>query len=113
VTDDRTEAWWWKDHGNTIGPRQELVAEMHYRAGVCFYMHPLNRFSEHARQFLQQHVGSRLTKSLPSTFTPCWTKKLPRWSWRWCRGGRFRVLLGLLKSNKRYALVGKRTFREA
>jgi hypothetical protein len=71
VTDDRKEAWWWKVHGKTIGPRQELVAEMHYRAGVCFYMYPVIRFLEHARRFLQQHAGSRLTKFLPSTFTPC------------------------------------------
>ena len=35
-----------------------------------------------------------------------------RWSWRWCGGGRFRVLLALLEPNKRYVLVGKRTFRE-
>ena len=45
--------------------------EMHYWAGVCFYTYPVNRFLEHARRFLQQHVGSRLTKSLPSTSAPC------------------------------------------
>ena len=48
-----------------------MVAEMHYRAGVCFYMYAVNRFLEHARRFLQEHVGSRLTKSLLSTSTPC------------------------------------------
>ena len=48
-----------------------MVAEMHYRAGVCFYMYAVNRLLEHARRFLQEHVGSRLTKSLLSTSTPC------------------------------------------
>ena len=71
MTDDRTEAWWWKAHSKTIGPCQELVAEMHYRAGVRFYMYAVNRFLEHARRFLQQHVGSRLTKFLPSASMPC------------------------------------------
>ena len=37
MTDDHTEAWWWKAHGKTIGPRQELVAEMHYRAGCALH----------------------------------------------------------------------------
>jgi hypothetical protein len=37
---------------------------------------------------------------------------LIRWGGMAAMGGRLRVLFGLLKSNKLYALVGKRTFRE-
>lgn len=53
VTDDDKEDWWWKQSGQTIGPRPELINEMHVKAGVSvFYMYNSARFLEHARRAL-------------------------------------------------------------
>jgi hypothetical protein len=70
-TDNRKEDWWRKARSKTIRPRQNLVTELYYQAVVCFYLYQVNRFLEHARRCLQQHVGSRLTKCLPSASAPC------------------------------------------
>ena len=57
VTNDQKEDWWWKSGGKVIGPRQELVEEMHRRAGVPFYMYQVDRFLEQAVTFLNQQVS--------------------------------------------------------
>ncbi|TEU22634.1 MAG: hypothetical protein E3J21_00110 [Anaerolineales bacterium] len=60
VTDDEKEDWWWtvKSRGKkTIGPRPELVEELHRKAGVSsFYMYNSERFLEFAKQYLGAQV---------------------------------------------------------
>lgn len=57
VTDDRKKDWWWQAQGHTLGPRHELVDEIHQRAGVSFYMYRPDRFLEEARRFLGKDVS--------------------------------------------------------
>ncbi len=52
VTDDNKEDWWWKHEGKTLGPRQELVAEMLSEAGIRFYLYSGSQFLDHAGRFL-------------------------------------------------------------
>lgn len=44
VTDDIKEDWVWTARGRTIGPRPELVCELHARAGVEFLLYTTARF---------------------------------------------------------------------
>jgi PIN like domain len=50
VTDDTKEDWVWEEKGRTIGPRPELVREMHQRAGVSFLLYTPSRFLAYASQ---------------------------------------------------------------
>jgi hypothetical protein len=56
VTDDSKEDWWWIVNGKTIGPRPELVEEMHREANVRFYIYEPDRFMTYAETFLKQKV---------------------------------------------------------
>lgn len=51
ITDDSKEDWWWKRHdGKTLGPRPELINEMHQACGTLFYMYSTERFIDFANQ---------------------------------------------------------------
>jgi len=56
VTNDQKEDWYRRHHGITIGPRTELVAEMHEEAGVAFHAQTLVRFVETAASGLPSAV---------------------------------------------------------
>lgn len=57
ITDDAKDDWWWRFQGRTIGPRPELIEEMHRRANVPFYMYRTDQFMEYAGQYLEEHVS--------------------------------------------------------
>ncbi len=57
VTDDQKVDWWWKESGQPVGPRPELIAEMK-RAGNAFYMYDPRNFMKHAAE----HVSKPPTK---------------------------------------------------
>jgi hypothetical protein len=52
ITDDRKEDWWFVHEGKTVGPKPELVQEMHATAEVKFYMYHSDQFLEYAQKFL-------------------------------------------------------------
>jgi hypothetical protein len=56
ITNDDKEDWWWisKSNGdNTIGPKPELIEEIHSKAGVSlFYMYNTDRFLEFSKMYL-------------------------------------------------------------
>ena len=58
TTDDRKEDWWRRDKGKTIGPRPELVAEVHVQATVPFYMYHADVFMKRAQEFLGLQIQS-------------------------------------------------------
>lgn len=61
ITDDRKEDWWWKapkDSKRTIGPRPELIAEMHEKASVSFYAYLPERFLELSKTHLHEEVSA-------------------------------------------------------
>jgi hypothetical protein len=53
VTGETGEDWWQKAHGKTIGPRPELIQEMHEVAnGRWFYLYSTEQFLKHAKDYL-------------------------------------------------------------
>lgn len=52
VTDDLKPNWWQWQRGGLVGPRQELVAEMHRVAGVRFHTATSDGFLRYAQQAL-------------------------------------------------------------
>lgn len=60
ITDDDKEDWWWvinSEGKKTIGPRPELVEEMHRRGNVAlFYMYTSERFLSYAKEYLGTEV---------------------------------------------------------
>lgn len=63
VSDDAKEDWWWMIESagkKTIGPRPELVEELHRQAGVAhFYMYNSERFLEYANEYLGAQVEDK------------------------------------------------------
>jgi hypothetical protein len=57
ITDDRKEDWFWREHGQTIGPRYELREEMQSEAGVPFLMMTIETFLIQARKYLKASVS--------------------------------------------------------
>ncbi len=56
VTDENKDDWWLKNRGETIGPRPELIQEMHAEAKVQFHMYDTVEFMRRAETFLHlQH----------------------------------------------------------
>jgi PIN domain-containing protein len=53
VTGDSKEDWWQRQNGKTVGPRPELIQEMHVVAGVAFHMYTPATFIEHAGKYLE------------------------------------------------------------
>ncbi len=57
ITDDEKEDWWWIYKGKTVGPRPELVEEIHTQAGVTlFYMYNSPRFLKYAKEYLGAQI---------------------------------------------------------
>jgi hypothetical protein len=51
ITDDVKADWWLRVEGQTIGPRPELIAEMHRRSGQLFHMYRAEQFARYARDY--------------------------------------------------------------
>jgi PIN like domain len=62
VTSDSKEDWWRRQSGKTVGPRQELIQEMHVAAGVGFHMYTPATFIEHAAKSLELQTESAKIK---------------------------------------------------
>lgn len=60
VTRDKKEDWWWKQSGQTIGPRYELKKEMLDVAGVEFHMYDSERFLEYASEHYSQTLDKEV-----------------------------------------------------
>ncbi len=56
VTGDLKEDWWWIAGGRRIGPRPELIAEMHGEAGIRFHMYSPHDLLAEARERLEIEV---------------------------------------------------------
>jgi hypothetical protein len=52
ITDDSKDDWWLIHKGKTIGPRPELIQEMHSKTAIPFYMYSSDRFLEYAQKLL-------------------------------------------------------------
>lgn len=52
VTNDVKEDWWLTLKGRTIGPRPELIQEMHANASVKFYIYQMEQFISYAQETL-------------------------------------------------------------
>jgi hypothetical protein len=59
ITDDRKEDWWLIKNGKTLGPRPELVQEMHDQAKVDFYMYQTYQFMNYAKTYLKSKVSEK------------------------------------------------------
>ena len=52
ITNDSSEDWWWDVHGQTQGPKPELIEEFQLETGQEFYMYKPNRFMSFAIEYL-------------------------------------------------------------
>jgi hypothetical protein len=62
VTSDAKTDWWLERDGKTIGPRPELLQEMHATASVMFHMYPPDRFVEYAERHLKSKLKPAVIK---------------------------------------------------
>lgn len=70
ITGDAKEDWWWKNRGETVGPRRELVAEFVQEARVPFFMYSTDRFVELASKHLNRPVSPSTVEELAETREP-------------------------------------------
>lgn len=54
ITDDKKDDWWFKHEGRTIGPRPELIEEIHKKCNVQFYMYSTLQFVSWAQTYLNR-----------------------------------------------------------
>ncbi|MDW7668705.1 MAG: PIN-like domain-containing protein, partial [Bacillota bacterium] len=64
ITEDNKEDWWCKVHGETIGPRNELIKEFNDETGEKIYIYKLNRFIEFASKTLKIDENKRALKEI-------------------------------------------------
>ena len=65
ITDERKTDWWWKiKDGRNMGPRHELVAEMHENAQVDFHMYSSERFLSYGQRFLKEQINEQALKEI-------------------------------------------------
>ncbi|MFL0062745.1 PIN domain-containing protein [Tenacibaculum maritimum] len=65
ITDERKTDWWWKiKDGRNMGPRHELVAEMHQHAKVDFHMYSSERFLSYGQSFLEEQINEQALKEI-------------------------------------------------
>jgi hypothetical protein len=60
VTRDKKEDWWWKQSGNTIGPRYELKKEIFDEAKINFHMYDSERFLEYAYKYYNETIDKSI-----------------------------------------------------
>lgn len=64
ITRDKKEDWWWKQSGNTIGPRHELKKEILNKSKVDFHMYDSERFLEYAFEHYKQTVDKEVLREI-------------------------------------------------
>lgn len=65
ITEERKKDWWWKLKNNkTIGPRQELIAEIKKEANVEFYLYSTERFVEYGLSYLQEASNPKVIEEV-------------------------------------------------
>lgn len=64
VTRDKKEDWWWRQSGNTIGPRYQLKKEISTKAQVDFHMYDSERFLEYAFSHYKLTVDKKALKEV-------------------------------------------------
>jgi len=64
VTDEKKDDWWYKQNGQTIGPKPELVEEIQKKSHVSFYMYNSDRFLRFAQEKLKQTVNQEALSEL-------------------------------------------------
>ncbi|UOQ97705.1 PIN-like domain-containing protein [Hymenobacter sp. 5317J-9] len=70
ITADNKEDWWWREQGKTIGPRQELVREIHREAGVdLFWMYSSVQFVEQANKYVSAKVSKESVTELQNVLS--------------------------------------------
>lgn len=61
TTKDMKQDWWLKDESNrNIGPRPELIQEMHDEVGLDFYLYSFPGFMSHAAETFQVAISEEL-----------------------------------------------------
>lgn len=80
VTEDAKEDWWIRDGSGTIGPRPELVQEMHDKAKSRFWMYRFEPFLVHAAKHFDIELG--VTSSAEVTDAQeTQLADVPSWAW--------------------------------
>lgn len=64
ITRDKKEDWWWKQSGNTIGPRYELKKEILDKAKIDFHMYDSERFLKYAFEYYKQSVDEDVLEEI-------------------------------------------------
>jgi hypothetical protein len=64
VTHDLKDDWWDRRHGETLGPRKELLAEFAGATRHAFWMYPLSQFLRHAGTTFEVGVADELVAQL-------------------------------------------------
>ena len=64
VTDDDKEDWWEKISGETLGPRPELIQEMHDKAQTSFHMYSTLQFMRFADKYLSQKAQPKTIEEI-------------------------------------------------
>jgi DNA-binding transcriptional ArsR family regulator len=62
ITDEMGEDWCLKDDRKTLGPRPELLQEMHKEAGRWFYMYATERFLQYSKDLLELEIKPNVIK---------------------------------------------------
>jgi PIN like domain len=75
VTSDAKTDWWLVRDGKTVGPRPELLQEMHATAGVTFHMYSPDRFVEYAEKHLKSKVKPAVLKKTTQELRAVETEK--------------------------------------
>lgn len=84
VTDDAKEDWWWREKGQRIGPRPELVQEMHNQSGRLFEISSSASFLRDSNQYLktkfdkktQEYVRDVNAKLAKRTMVRSWSQDI-------------------------------------
>jgi len=63
ICDDKKEDWWEKQNG-TIGPRPELIREIHDKTNVSFYMYSSDKFMEYAKEQFKIEIDDKIIKEV-------------------------------------------------
>ncbi len=65
ITDERKVDWWWKiKDGRNMGPRQELVEEIHKEASVDFHMYSSERFLSYGQEIHKEAINQKAIREI-------------------------------------------------
>jgi len=64
ITGERKEDWWRKVAGKMIGPRCELIREIHDKAGVSLNIYSIKNFLEHAKPEYRKIIDNEVIEEV-------------------------------------------------